>query len=372
MIRKLILISSLLILPALIIACTGNSSSDKAKVTIDLSGVDAVKSLTGVPFVDKAEGDTVPAAIDTVEIIVKDADGDVVYDREFYRSDFESTNTFDLEVPSGEDMVFTAKGRDITRFLIYEGVAAGNVNLTPGEDKTVSIIMTEAEPPALDAQVALNLKGEDGEIYTNPGYLAAANMIDARVFRPRAEVVDGEEKILLGDPMDTDTLTAFGTSLTGLMAYPETYQVIVVRAVAPDGTIAAIGSKIVAGLKSGTNEAIDVRMFRPVVLVVKNTQQITSIQVQISGIGTVLNSENETVEGINSDQVIVRIPNRVKDIKTGIISVPAEAREMQIVINGDELPTYNFNDSYFPKALKWKKTFLDLTVGNDAWSILED
>jgi len=372
MIRKLMIISFLLILPAFLTTCN-DSSSDNAKVTIDLSGVDAVKKLTGMTSVSKAVGSNVPSAIDTIEIIVKNDDGDVVYDREFYRDEFEATGTLSLEVQSGENMEFTAKGKDITRFLIYEGAAAETVDLDPGEDETVSIIMTEAEPPALDAQVTLKLLGEDGVTeYSNPGYLATTNMIDARVFRPTVQEVDGEDKVILGTAIDTDILLAFGTTITGVITYPETYQVIVVRALAPDGTIAAIGSVIVSDLKSGTNGTIDVRMMRPVILVIKKNEQITSVEIHITGMGTVVNSENETVEGIGTGQVIVRIPNRVKDIKTGTVSIPAELREMQIMLNGNELPTYNFSDSYFPKALKWKTTVLDLTVGNNEWSILEE
>jgi len=377
MIRKLMIISFLLILPAFLTTCN-DSSSDKAKVTIDLSGVDAVKKLTGVTSVSKAVGSTVPVAIDTIEIIVKNDDGDVVYDSEFYRDEFEATGTLSLEVQSGENMEFTAKGKDITRFLIYEGAAAETVDLAPGEDETVSIIMTEAEPPALDAQVTLNLLDEDGTPLTAAkAYFNGSPVLQARIFRPTAvtDPITDEETVQLGDPVSNVT-SGFSATISGLLAYPDTYQVIVVCARANDttDTISAIGSVIVANLDSGANGTIDVRMVRPVPLIIRNTEAITSVNVEMNLGGTVTVADT-AFSGLGTTEVTVLVPNRMPDIKLRPDTVSDEYknttvnRTISININGEsvELSEYSMTDK---KYLRWKTTIYD--VSTNIWSLLEE
>lgn len=375
MIRKLIILVALLILPALITACSEGSSGN-SMVNINFNGTDAAKSLTDLSTVTKAAGDPVPAAIDTIEIIVTDPAGIVVYDEEFYREEFESTNTLSLEVPSGEDMVFSARGRDITRMVIYTGAASAAVDLAPDSATTVSIIMEPADLPAQDAQLSLSLVGEDGvTTFAAPGYLAGANMIDARVFRPAINETTGI--VELGSAIDSNTPGGFVTSITGLLAYPGVYQIVIVRAIAADTGIAAIGSVIISDLASGANDTVTVRMVRPARLLIRNDSAITSVAVQmdfgtgmveVANTGDVLEVEGT---GIGTNQVMVVVPNRVPDIKTGTAEVTPVARDVYVEINGgakNDTESFTTSDS----ELKWKTTVVDFSAYPTAvtWSVL--
>ena len=376
MARKLIILAALFILPALITSCSEGSSGN-SRVNINFNGTDAAKSVTGLPAVTRAAGDPVPAAIDTIEIIVTDPAGIVVYDEEFYREEFESTNTLSLEVPSGEDMVFSARGRDITRMVIYTGAAAAAVDLAPDSETTVSMIMTEAALPAQDAQLSLSLVGEDGVTpFADPGYLAGANMIDARIFRPAINETTGN--IELGSAVDSGTPGGFVTSITGLLAYPGVYQIVIVRAIAADTGIAAIGSVIISDLASGANDTVTVRMVRPARLLIKNSSPITSVTVQMdfgSGLVTVADT-GDVLEvegtGVGTNQVMVIVPNRVPDIKTGTAEVTPVARDVYVEINDGEgviSDTESFTTS--DSELKWKTTVVDFSAyPTVTWSVL--
>jgi len=261
---KILAITALIILPLLSTGCS-DSSSEAASVKMDFSGAAITESFSSIPGIQEADSGTsnLPVDIYTLKIIVTRG-SEVVYNYTFSRDVIvNASDTVTLDIPAGTGLVFTVNGYNIGATLCYTG-ASDPVDIIAGAEISVPIILAPVVL-TMDAEFSLNLKEPDGitDFDTDKTYYSQtiADVLTVNVATENNETTVTLQSI---DPINyPKTYSYTTTSLTGLVAYPYTFQFVLVKIEAPDGTIAAIGTAIKNNLASGNNGSFDIRMFPP-------------------------------------------------------------------------------------------------------------
>jgi len=338
----------------LIVSC-GGAQSGNSKIIVNFNSSDT-ESESGVK-VSHSSG--IPSDVTTVDIRVYNGEtSELYYEKSFAASVIVSASSVTIEVSPGGDRVVKAIGRSSTGLAEYS-VRSDPLDLHDGESVDVFLVM---KPVVQDAQLSVRLLSEDGSgaDYSVPSYAAS---IKAEVYIPAA--VSGE--VELGSALSgnySGTSTSFN-----LNAYPDTYQMIMVRVMtkdvdvlAPDGVVAAIGSAIVSELVSGINPQIVIRMVKPGRLGVTNSSgvAITSYSVveSINGSDYVISSES-SLTGVGNT-ILLTVPNGVPiwgsayDAVTNPGGVRAISRTVKISINGGSTVTYQLDGITYP-YLRWKQ-----------------
>lgn len=343
----------------LIVSCGGDPSGN-SKITIDFN---SSKNTGSGGTAEISRVSTIPSDVVTVDIrVYNGGSSEVYYEKSFAASDIASSSSVTIEVSPGGNRVVKVIGRSVSGLARYS-VRSDPIDLHDGETVEVFLVM---KPVSQDALVPVKLVSEDGSGagYSVPPYAAS---IKAEVYIPAS--ISGE--VELGSALSgnySGGLTSFNLS-----AYPDTFQMIMVRVmtvdsdiVAPDGVIAAIGSAIVSELESGTNQQIVIRMVKPGRLNVTNSSgaSITSYSVieTIKGSDFMISS-GSSLTGIGPT-ILLTVPNGVPiwgsayDIATNPDGVKAISRTVKIIINGGIQRTFLFDGTTYP-YLRWNRMDLN-------------
>lgn len=340
-----------------IFSCGGDNSGD-SKITIKLNSLKAESdNAVGV-----MRSSVIPTDVETIEIRVFNAESsEIYYKKSFTAENLSPTSSLTIEVKPGGDRIVKAIGRSSTGLAKYSGQSE-SMDLHDEESISVTLVMKSV---LQDAIIPVKLLDENGtgDEYTIPSY---ASSIKAEVYIPAA--VSG--KLELGSSLSGNYS---GNAITfNLSAYPDTYQMIMVRVmtkdiedVAPDGVIAAIGSEMVSELVSGNNNQIVIRMVKPGRLYVTNSSgaPITSYSVTetINGSDYVISSGSSLTGG---NTILLTVPNGVPvwgseyDAVTNPGGVRAISRTVKININGGSTNTYLLDGKVYP-YLRWKQIDLN-------------
>jgi len=335
----------LAIFPLFAITCTDQKNGDQnATVKIDFGGADMMASLSGISDIQKSGTPSVlPVDISTIEIKVTSGT-EVVFDEIFDRNVIaNSSDSITLDIPTGTARVFTVYARDDFNVLRYTSNSV-QVDLLPGVDSTVSLILgTDSAVQNVNLTVNLRNQGDTGA-YVDPTYLGntAGYMIRAEIFKPT--VATG-----LGTAISTQSTSSFTNNLSGLLAYSNTYQLVIVRAMSTgaNSTIAAIGAAIISNLASGSSSSVNIRMIPPGRINVTYTGgAISTVTAQMNfGAGLVTVAPSGVITG---NTAVILVPNCVQNIGTG---QTVYSRPVRITINGSITKDVTF-DSTTP--LKWQ------------------
>ncbi len=348
---KLYMLCSISLL-VLAVSCGGTSSGD-SKVTI---GFDSSKMPSGDGvYVSRAS--TVPGDVEKIEITVSDSSETELYlFKTINVAELDSDSSVTIDVKAGAARVFTVIGRDEVGTAKYS-VSSDPIDLREGESVELILAMKAV---LQDAVVPITLLVEEGTgaSYVLPAY---ASSIKAEVYVPY--VLNGE--VVMGSPL-SGNYSGTGNSFS-LSAYPDTYQIIMVRVMTNDsvvyatgGVIAAVGSSIASRLSSGSNPAVNIRMVKPGRLSVSASADINSYTVveTINGSDYTISSASG-LSGIGS-QILFTVPNGVEiwgkesDASANPDGIHAISRTVKISINGGSAQTYLFDGSTYP-YLRWEQ-----------------
>jgi hypothetical protein len=353
--KKIFSIISASILAGLFVSC---NVSDKqvSSVTVDFN---SSHTNALIPALTSSSPSTtvIPVEVATLQLKVyasTQTEENVIFNQTFDRSVIDSNGTVTLDILAGPSRIFVVNAYDSAGVLRYsdDTVAqpAPHADLVVDTSISISINMLRVNL-TLDAALDIDLEGEDGSAYANPGYLdTTVKTFSAEVYIPTVTngVVD------LSTPISTPVSYVGIPSLSkisGLSAYPKTYQVVMVRAFTVDGKIAAIGGVVISNLASGSNSRT-VKLVRPGALLITNTQNsnapISTILVeqyftsgwkQVSNTFTIVDPSQQNV-------ALVLVPNSVAIWGTsdptvaGTVSV---ALQLRFTINGVLQPVVTFD-----------------------------
>ena len=292
--KKIAIYLTILFSSAFLATCQ-NDSDKTSKVIIDLGAQQAV--LAGNADISYSASGTVepvPAEVTSITISAY-KDGVISDDTKIAEKTFTAAEVtsgeISMEIPSGSARMFKAVAKTSLKettagsgtYLppyIYTGIN-GPIDVEGGADVTISIALSSENLPK-DANLTLNLiNGAEG---TDPFSIgintAAVSSMTAEVYIP---VYTGTT-VSLGNPVTTVTSsTASDTSMT-VTAYPSTFQIVMVKALASDGMVSYLGGTVVSTLKSGANTE-PVRMLFPSQIKLMSTSSISNVRVTMQ-IGT--------------------------------------------------------------------------------------
>jgi len=377
MLRKILIISLLAILPLIAVNCSNSGSKSKASVTLDLSGTGMLSSATGPSVIQKASEDTsvLPTDIDTIQI--KATTGDVVlYDQTYDRNVIaDSSDSITIDIPSGTGINFVITAYDTGGIARYSGTSNG-VEVIADAEIAITIALKEVTVEQ-DALITLSLKELDSNkkptiTFDNASkpYLRATNTIKAEVVISNIVITDvasaegvaaNKDYEVTTETISTTGFIPFSNSITGLTAFPNTFQLITVKAFSIDGTLAAIGAMVKTNLKSDSDNAVDILMLPPGRLNIYNSPtNIKSYSVEMEFVDSISKVATwiKVAEGssvADTKEVLVSVPNCRTDIgkldeEAGIIAVK---RNVRITINNETRTTPEKID------IVWKQYELD-------------
>lgn len=300
--KKRISVFALLSFGILLAACSGDDGAT-SKVTIGFEQIQLNASSAGT-------ASSVPAEVSTLDVKVYAGSvslANLLQSFSFNKIDL-SSERISINVIPGDSRVFEFTARNVRGLTVYKGLSS-SISLTSGKEEYLNIQMQEVSL-TLNANLIITLVDINRNAYVNPGYLRTTDTVIAEVYKP--SYTDGVYD--MGAPLST-AKKGFGTAaaiteVTGAAAYPETYQLVMVRVMTLDGTIAAIGGIGVESLKEGDNQ-ITVAMTAPGRI--KFITPSTAVSVKVN---MVIGGSSYTVadNGIfQNNSVIALIPNAMAE-----------------------------------------------------------
>ncbi len=354
---KHFIIAAMIITPLFAAGCS-DSNKESASVKVDLSGASIFESLSAIQGITQSDSSAsvIPSSVDKIVITITQGTA-VLYKHTFSREAISNaSDTITLDLPASTGLVFTITCYNIGGIVVYSGTS-GTVDIIAGSEITVPITL-HPEVYSSDALITLNLKEQTSS--SDFSYKSYYSTMVADVYSVSATTENGETTVTTQSVNNstaaavTDPVT---TVITGLKAYPNTFQLIIVKVFATDGTLAAIGAAIKTNLVSGDNGSIDIRMFPPGRLNITNSTPNTPYTVEIY-YGS---SFRQVATGItdNNGAALVLVPNSRTDIgKYNGTTVDTKKHDIQVTV-GVTTRSKNY-------AVNWKQVNLDFN--SDIWS----
>jgi hypothetical protein len=352
--KKIISILAILSFAYFFTAC-GSSEDTTSKITIGFEPV-PLSSASG------GSAAAIPDDVSTLDVKVYSDSvslSNLVQSFSFNKIDL-SSERISVNALPGDNRIFELTAKNIRGLTIYKGTSS-TLNLTAGKEESL-IIQMQQVVMSMNANLKISLvdisivSGVTTRTpYQNPGYLNPTGTIIVEVYKP--SYVDGVYD--MGSVLSTVTAN-FGstdtfTEITGAAAYPDTYQLVMVKAMTLDGTIAAIGGVGVDSLKEGDN-SITSGMTPPGRVKFVSSTTISTMQVNMTIGGTSYSvatmSKNSIFQG---NSIIALIPNAMADFGKDIL--PSATLTINYTVNGTS-GSKTFDQTVNP--LKWGEMEIDL------------
>lgn len=357
---KTLIITALMILPLFAAGCSDSSDSKAGSVKIDLSGAAITESMSSIFAIQPVDSEIsgLPGDINTLEIIVKNGN-DIVYNHSFSRDVIvDASNTITLDIPAGNGLVFTVNGFDIGNTWRYTG-SSDPVDITAGTEITIQTIILKPVVLTMDANFTINLKDINGNTFNTP-VKTYFNQTIVDVLTVNVTTVNNETTVTsqsIDSTIYPKSYSPTTTELKDLVAYPGLFQFILVKTVAADGTIAAIGAAIKSTLVSNDNAPFDIKMVPPGRLNITNISANLPYTVEIFFEGAYRTVESGTTSG-NSQLIL--IPNSRNGIgKVNPPEVTSTLHNIRITVNGVTKTNTSFE-------INWKQVDVDFQ-NNPSW-----
>ena len=229
---------------ALLFLASGCSEERTTSATISFTGGNSASAAKGVTT---ASGATV--SFSALNLTVTNAAGMAVFSKTYPVSIAESGGVT-IELPADVPLTFRAAARDAT---LDDGTAVthvscagstGPVTLKADTDTAVTITLNSSEL-AKDALISV-LSSFDPAKY---GSVVVAS-IRYGLYIP---VIKADNTITLDESNPVYEVTAAPGTVPAITAYPDTYQILVIKAFAADGGVSFLGGGVVSSLVTGTN-----------------------------------------------------------------------------------------------------------------------
>jgi hypothetical protein len=303
---------------------------------------------------------SVPSDVSTLEVKVYSGSVDIsnlVQSFSFDKIDI-TKDRISVDVIPGGDLLFEVSAKNARGLAIYKGTST-LISLSGGEEQSLTISLQKVVL-SLSANLTVSLVDTSGAGYSNPGYLRTVDTIVVEVYKPgySGGVYD------LGTPLSTSTASFSAsqtiTPITGAKAYPDTYQLVMVKAMTLDGTIAAIGGVGIDSLKEGAN-SVTSGMTAPgrIKFLTANTAATVKVEMLIGGTYYTVSTKGYP----DTDGILVLVPNAMAEFGKGKSAV--KDLKIRYTIGAYPVSTYDFLLNYTgaaktAPALEWKQAEITL------------
>jgi hypothetical protein len=238
--------------------CSTNGSTSRVSIDFDNGGA----SLSSMGVIT-SEGVTLKFSAITLtvsESAAATAGGTVLFSKVYTADELASSGSISIEVPAGTDRYFEAAASDATTETtgtpaVVEHVTCsgteGPVALEADVETNVSITLTHT-PMNKDAALTVTL---NSDTFKPAEYgTTVVSTIHYGIFIPVIKD-DGTVSIDEENPITEVTQDIKGgqTSIPALDVYPDTYQLLIIKAYADDGGVSFLGGAPVSTLVSGSN-----------------------------------------------------------------------------------------------------------------------
>ena len=253
----------ILLSTALLFSIAGCSGSTTSRVTLDMSGKQALSSFDGV--IKASSGSVIPSDISVITITVRENSqtGPVLAERRYTAKLAEAG--ISLDIPAGKARYFIASATTTATEnaytpATYRGVA-GPYDLEADTDTDIPLSITR-ENAAVDAAISLTILNSEGKPFAAADYDAVvASSFETGVYLPVITTdAEGKKSFSLNEDVPVAKTATLGGTLT---AYPGTFQILIVKAFASDDAVSFLGGAVVSTLVSGTGNSVTVTMYTP-------------------------------------------------------------------------------------------------------------
>ena len=239
---------------ALLFLAAGCSEERTTSATISFTGG---SSASGVKGVTTGGGGTI--SFSALNLTVTDSGGKAVFSKNYPLSTAESGAGVTIELPADTPLTFRASARDATldngETVTHVSCAGmtGPVTLKADTDTAVTITLSSAEL-AKDAIIYITLDASFDPAAYGTDVIAS---IRYGIYIP---VIKPDSTITLDESNPVYEVTAAPGAVPSLTAYPDTWQILVIKAFASDGGVSFLGGGVVSSLSSGNN-SVPVTMY---------------------------------------------------------------------------------------------------------------